>query len=627
VTNRPKTDWISGRRGELLLFIAVAILGISGALGSSDTVIGDGVDMYGTIWFYWYAKQTLFSLSDPSFTDLFFFPLGKDIFAHTGNNLVDAWASIPFQLTFPRFSWVKWWVVFLMVLNAVTFRWFASKVFHSRNAILFAAVAWELNPFTLFEITCGRFTQAFLPFLPLALGAFLMISNDRRWRWPIIAGIAAALQAWTYWFMGFFMLPALLWISIFELRNSPQRLVLIKRYALAGLVCVLIVAPGVWMMADAASLGLVPGLVGAEAGGGVEPLRLANNVSQTLHGYGGFSQLGPPMFTYIAWAVPLLLWFYVGGGRLRWLPIFIFVLAFSLGPVSPMPFSEDPVAMPHYMFAYQNIPFFDRLWFPYRMIVIGFAVGSLAFGYLIVKIERRWGLTRRAFAIILITWIALTTLEQNRFAIFPFVTKDLSPPASMIWLAEESDGVDAVVHLPFGVTQPSIVWQTIHGQPLYGGMGENAAVLWPEGFRERMRNSFMLSLLRATRNPDLEPRSPTYNPYQRNLMESEGFRWVVLHRDLLEMEFEKHLSPHEEGAARSNADLALERLAVLLGPAVATDGPLVIWDLSGEAEATEAIRPVSGWQEEHRWPGFMLNEYERALGAAGRIDEPFDRER
>jgi hypothetical protein len=294
--------------------------------------------------------------------------------------------------------------------------------------------------------------------------------------------------------------------------------------------------------------------------------------------------------------------------------------------MSPMPFADGPVVMPHYMFAYEHVPFFDRLWFPYRMIVIGFVVASLAFGYLIVQLERRKGLSTRLFTGLIICWIAVTTVEQNRFAIFPFVTKDLTPPESMNWLAAESEEIDAVIHLPYGVTQPAIVWQTIHNQPLFGGMGENASVLWPDGFRERMRNSFVQALLRATRNPELEPRTPQYNPYQRGLMEEEGFRWIVLHRDLLEMEFEKHLRVHVDGLARSKGDAVLGRLLDLIGPPVAVEGPLVVWDLTGESLATGTIAPTPGWDVEHDWPGFVLNDYEMALGAAGRIEEPFDRE-
>jgi len=600
---------------------------VSGALGDPWYVIGDGVDMYGTVWFYWYAKQTLLTLTDPSWTDLFFYPLGKDIFAHTGNNLVDAWASIPLQMIMPGFSWVKWWVVLMMVLNAVSFRWFASRVFESRNAALFCAVAWEVNPFTMFEITCGRFTQAFLPFLPLMLGAFIMTSRERSIRWPLVAGLSAGLQAWTYWFMGFFILPALGWLSIIGLKASSDRRALLKHYLVAAAVCIAVVAPGVLMMADAASLGLVPGLHDSQSLNSDEPMRLANNVSQTLHGYGGFSQLGPPMFTYIAWALPIIAWIFLGPGRGMWLPIFFVILAFSLGPMSPMPFLDGQIVMPHYMFAYKNIPFFDRLWFPYRMIVIGFAVASLAFGYLVMQLERRWGLTNRLFAIILFSWVCLTTFEQSRFAIFPFVTKDLTPPTSMTWLADESEDVDAVIHLPFGVTQPAIVWQTLHNQPLYGGMGENAEVLWPSNFRDRMRNSFIQSLLRATRNPEMEPRVPAYNDYQRSVMEEEGFRWIVLHRDLLEMEFEKHLPVHEDGLSRSKADLAVARLVALIGEPVAVEGPLVTWDLIGGSEVPNSIQPQVGWVAQHDWPGFVLNEYERALGAPGRIEEPFDRGR
>ena len=207
---------------ECAFYLLLALVAVSKALRPGH-VVGDGVDMYGSIWFFWYAAESLESLTSPSWTPLFFFPLGKDIFAHTGNNLLDAYLATPFQWVFGFTGWSRWWVVAVLVGNALSFRVLAKHLFSSSNAVFAATVAWQLNPYVLFEMTCGRYTQAFLWFLPLALYGFLKMQEDSRWRWPILAGVMTGLQAWTYWFMGFFMGLAFLWLGLHGLKRAADR--------------------------------------------------------------------------------------------------------------------------------------------------------------------------------------------------------------------------------------------------------------------------------------------------------------------------------------------------------------------------------------------------------------------
>ena len=100
-----------------VLVVGLAVGAVSACIGHPDLVIGDGVDLFGTFWFYWFIGDCIEHLRDPSFTDLMFHPLGKEIFAHTGNNFVDAVAAQPFRLLFgfPRYQPV--FVGFLLLVN------------------------------------------------------------------------------------------------------------------------------------------------------------------------------------------------------------------------------------------------------------------------------------------------------------------------------------------------------------------------------------------------------------------------------------------------------------------------------------------------------------------------------
>ena len=129
---------------EFLTYVVVALAAVGPALLSGG-VVGDGVDMYGTFWFYWWIQHCLGTLTDPGFTELMFHPLGKDIFAHTGNNFVDALAAQPFLavIGFPRFQ--PWFVAAMLVGNALTFRVLAKHLLSHRAAVWAASLLWIFN--------------------------------------------------------------------------------------------------------------------------------------------------------------------------------------------------------------------------------------------------------------------------------------------------------------------------------------------------------------------------------------------------------------------------------------------------------------------------------------------------
>ncbi len=607
------------RRLELFAYVAVALVGIAPAF-SPGHVVGDGVDLYGTIWFYWWIAHCLGGFLDPSWTDLFFHPLGKDIFSHTGNNFLDALFSVPFQWIFGSPAYQKWVVFSILVLNALSFRVLARGLFSNPWAVFGATLAWELNPYGLFELTAGRPTQAFLFFLPLAVHAFLQLpQREGREGWCMAAacGVATALQAWTYWFMGWFMALLFAWLALVDLWRHPTRRSLVLRYALAGGVCLLLVAPAAWQMSGLASTGAVPGLSAGTFSLTQAPQALSNNVAATLHGYLLLETVGAPMFSHLSWGLPVLAFVLWGRDRARWAPALVILLAWAIGPVLPMGPGKDPLVLPHYMAAYHALPFFDRLWFPYRLLSVAMLVASVMIGFVLERgLEARRIPVHRAGWLVL-AWAVWTAAEQHRYRIYPFVTRDLTPPETVQWLADQEG---AVLHLPFGVTHRSIVWQTVHELPMFGGMGENAPLLWPEGFKNRLRNSFVRTLVRATRKPGAEV---NYHPAQRAKLEEEGFRWVMLHRDLVELELprwtrDQRMTEEERIAGQQEVT---RQLVEILGDPTAVENEIVTWDLQGLTAPPEGISYQPGRLEARTWDSDQMSDYERVLRDEGRIRE------
>ena len=61
------------------------------------------LDGMGTQWFYWYAGELL--QGEPlEHSQLLFFPYGKEVFLHTGGNLVDAFLALRRADALPAFD-------------------------------------------------------------------------------------------------------------------------------------------------------------------------------------------------------------------------------------------------------------------------------------------------------------------------------------------------------------------------------------------------------------------------------------------------------------------------------------------------------------------------------------------
>jgi len=607
---------------EIGCYALVALGASAGALVHRGHVIGDGVDMFGTFWFYWWILHCLRTGQNPSHTDLMFHPVGKDIFAHTGDNFLDALAAAPFQavIGFPRYQPV--FVAALLLGNALAFRPLARARLGTGWASVGATLLWMTNPYVLFECMTGRFTQAMLWFLPGAVLAFLRagerVGEGRApWGQAALSGLLTALQAYTYWFMGYFMALAFAWLAVVDLWRSRARRRLALAYALAGAICLVSVLPALVPMALRARAGEVPGLVGGSGGVLGNPGKLANNVGADLHSYRLMETTGQPMLGTWVWglgALALLVW---GRDRARWVGLAGLLLLFALGPAVPDVFGHRLV-MPHYLLAYNLLPFFDRLWFPYRMLSVAMLGITMGLGTVLARLEGRLGRWGPAAIGALVLG---NLVEQNGNLAYPLLHRDFTPPALYGWIGRETGGL---IELPIGLSRISVAWQAVHQQPTWGGMGENAKLLWPPGFEKQAKNSFIRMLSTATRDPGAAAEL-TVNERDRISEIERGFRWVVLDRQLVDSEARR--AERALGKEKVDADTlvfrATEVLIARLGQPVAADGGLLCWDLEGgvkEGEVPDALRVQEEELTTRTWPEEKPPEYEENLRRLGRLE-------
>ena len=589
---------------ELGSYTLVAIGAVLPAILSGE-IIGDGVDLFGTFWFYWWIQECIASWSDPGFTQLFFFPLGKDIFAHTGNNFVDALLAQPFQYVIGYPTYQPWFIGFLLLANGLCFRPLARHVLGTGPAAWGATLLWMVAPYALFEFITGRLTQATLLFIPLAIYHFLRIGEGRK-RDPVLAGLWTGVAGWAYWFNGYFVVFVMAWLAVVALikREHPRRTLLLG-WLIAGLTCLLVIGPAYSQMSGLASSGDVPGL--SEAGSiFMPPEAVSNNVAPTLHGYFLMESVGHPMFSNLIWGGGLAMFVLLGRQRLRWLGFILVTLLIGVGPV--LDFGEQSFVLPYYMAAYHYLPFFDRLWFPYRILGVTFVGVAIGIGTLIRRVEHH----RLAVALPLLL-TAVTLVEQNEHLTYPLLSRDLTPPAVYSHIGQLGG---ALIEAPLGVSRSSIAYQPVHGQPTFGGMGESASVLWPDGYRRRLGNTFIQYVKYITRDP-VNPR-----PYKDNhlaTLKAEGYRWLILDRRLVDSEGARR---SRESDSTTPTDLPFKTTAAIiddLGLPWAVDGELVVWDLVGDSPTPIGLEPTDENLTVRTWEPETMPEYESHLREMGRL--------
>jgi hypothetical protein len=561
------------RRAQSILIwlstLLFALITVANGIGRDDRIIGDGVDVFGTFWFYWWVEHCFSNGISPGFSGLMFHPDGKDIFAHTGGNFVDALVSLPFQTIFGVPGFQAWFIGAVLIGNAASFRVLAGGLLSSPLAVWAASLLWMLNPYVLYELSGGRITQAFLWFLPLAIHHFMRAHTSHRS--AILAGVFTGLQAWTYWFMAWFMVPAFACLAWAKAREQTVPVsVLLRGYGVAALAALVVAGPGLWMMADrmgggpVAGLGSAGGLAGfVEALGRAPVGELQGWIANERHGAHTFGQ-----WVWGALALSALL---LPAGRRRWAWVLGVALAFSIGPTLVWADGQS-IPMLHYQLAFHTVPFLERLWFPYRWTVMAFMAAALVGGFWVQRAQARWG--GRWFVAVPVLLAMLTTVEQTAAGTIPLVTRGYQVPNVYVEIGERGGGI---IELPLAVVRESLMWQPVHGQPLFGGMGENVPVFWTPEFKHAMGNHFIRALgppMSGHARERLREKARDDLPQIRQ----RGMRWVVLDRHILMRVVARQASWKFNGSTPGEK---VEQLTELMGTPVAVDGALVVWDLDG----------------------------------------------
>ncbi|MCB9741190.1 MAG: hypothetical protein H6741_16525 [Alphaproteobacteria bacterium] len=570
-----------------------------GALG--EAYLGTaGVDQWGTQWFYWFTAQGLLSGEGFGETDLFFYPWGKDIYAHTGANVLDAILAAPLRAWLGPEWGYNLFVLGTLVLNALAAAKLAREATDDPVAIGTSAILFALGPYSMIEVDEGRPTQVVLwPMLLFVLYAW-RTGRQPGLRAPALAGLMLALSGLFYWFYAFFGGMLALGMGLARAAAPPEGagggLRVFLRYAAIAAVAALCVAPFAAPLAIQAFAepGSVPGLLDVEQWTlfqvppvTAEGVRIGVYTWQPLAGGSGFyvvDQHGEEFFnlTHLSFG-PLELALLIGGplaargrDRVALVAVLLVGALLALGPLVVLGSHWYP--NPVYIGIVKAVPFLRRLWWPGRgAIIIGLA-GVLSAAWMIARLRERPAL--QALAVLL----ALGGLWQGHRerGLSPFPSWSSEIPAGYRCLAGGPPG--ALIELPYAWTQAHLYFQTAHGRPILGGMIEdNPTFSPPEATAFREDNSFIAALLGFdTKHPDAKP----WTDADKQAVNELGYRYVVIQRDGYDLpEADTHLR-------RRAQDIHLRRATQLfrdmLGPVVWSDEAIAIYAPWGDPAPCEA---------------------------------------
>lgn len=575
-----------------ILLALLAVLGHA-LLHPTTRVVGSPtVDGFGTQWFFWFAGEVLAGRQPAGATDLLFHPWGKDLYAHTGGNLVDAWLATPLRALFGPVAGFDAWVAVVLLTNAWAGSRLAAAVGAPRAWAWTGGLALVLNPYVLGEIDLGRVTQAWLAPAGLALAGLITMRNARD---AALAGLALGVTALVYWYYGLLLAAVAVLHGAWALLAGPARVRALGLHAAAAVAALLVTLPFAAPMVTALGAGEVPGLLALDGTGPLAPLALRTvegdvqglYVVAPLLGAAGsllddgtgseglrFNAGLPALF-----AVHLIAGL-LGGGLLlarggvrRWGWIVgagALAILVASGPAVVL--GGHLVPNRPWIALVAAVDVLRRWWWPGRAVFVLHLLVAALLPVLLTALPRGARLVGGAGLLLVVLGLL------RRDALVPLATWDAAVPGALACLAAAPPG--AVIDLPLLVDQKNLWFQTVHQKPLLGGMLLKKTAFAPPAFTALRADDPLLRSLEAVGNREYTRELEPATPEARAALGAHGYRYVLARIDAF-----RRTRTGADGEATWISEWSRPRrqLLALLGPPAIEDEALAIWTLSGAA--------------------------------------------
>ncbi|MDP2312535.1 MAG: hypothetical protein Q8P41_06480 [Pseudomonadota bacterium] len=580
-----------------VLAVAFAIVAVLGpvVLSPASRIVGSpSVDGFGTQWFFWFASEVLAGRQGAGWTDLLFFPWGKDLYAHTGGNLVDAWLATPLRYTFGPVAGFDLWIAVLLATNAWAGARLAAAFGVPKGWRWPAAVALVLNPYVLGELDLGRPTQAWLAPAGFALAGLVSMRSVGA---AVLSGLALAVTGLVYWYYGLLLGVVAVLHAVWRILAGPGRLGALGRHGVAATVALVVAWPFAAPMLRALDAGEIPGLLALDGTGPLAPLALRTLegdpqglyvVAPLAAAAGSLLDEGelrfnpgiPAMFAvHLVVAVLGLAWMLARGGEgarsgvraWGWLAIAAtLTLLVASGPAIVI--GGHLVPNRPWIALVATVDILRRWWWPGRAIFLFhlFVAGLLP--VLLRALPRKLWIPAGA-ALLLATGVPL-----RREALLPLATWEAVVPGSLACLAAAPAG--AVIDLPLLVDQKNLWYQTVHKKPILGGMLLKKEAFVPLAFTALRKSDPLLAALEAVGDRQYTRNVIPATSEARAALAAHGYRYVLARVDAF-----RRPRTDADGAVVWVSEWSRPRrqLLALLGAPAVEDDALAFWTLDGSA--------------------------------------------
>ena len=512
-------------------------------------------------------------------TGLLFHPWGKDVYLHSGGNVLDAAMALPFRFLLGPQLGYNVFVLAVLVANGLGAAALCRELGAPRLGAGLLGALVVVDPYTIGELEGGRPTQAVLIFLFLFWRDWMRLSRGGSWGVAMRAGLWLGLTGLCYWFYAIFGAMAALLTAPILLLGQPSMGPRFGRMVVSGLVSALVALPLAWPMLQALGAQQVPGMLDLGQLDAVPPslvtregwdvgLHVLEPASRRIGFLFGDGEVLRFVADHRAMSTPLLVAALLGfvarrdrqSAALGCLLVLGLLLATGprLGPDGPLDFV--------YVGLTELIGPLRRLWWPSRALALVVVAGVGGAALLLARLRGRPRLAAAVAGLILVAGGA----ELQLTGPVPLSMASAEVPDVYRCLASAEKG--AVVELPYGGKPARLHYQAVHGQPLFGGMLEDNPVFAPsDHVALREDNTWLLALFAA------------FEPQGRRSTEASQARLEIDRVALGELGFRYVLVDHQEVRARLEAKgnragaqrqerMSRVRIRELLGPAAYDDG-------------------------------------------------------
>lgn len=501
-------------------------------------------------------------------TTRIYWPLGAEVLGIFGN-LGAALVAQPFRALLGDPGYWNLYLSTAVVTNGLAMGWLARRAGADRAGSILGALAFALAPPLMQEIGRGEPEVLWAAPLPLAVGLGLGALTGGR-REALLCGLALAVASLIWWFHGLFawVVIGLLWLV--RLRAEPARrgelVRQIGRVFKVWLPCLLAAIP----VLAAANRGHLPDLDELYLPGEAGPSFGASLVFERMtRDVLALDRLLAVPSLSAGWVASLLVlglvfgWIGTHGGRRSfWLLVALGFAILALGPWLSPRWGMSEAWLPLPLRALQVLlPPLVALDRPDRLLIVTALALALTLALLWGPLSLR--LSARARPWTLGGVVAAVSALPALAGLLPLPTFDHAPPA---WV-EHVSGEGALLHVPLGWSESSILWQNNHGADVSGGPDEVEAMRDPTPYRTAFEETPALAFFRELQRGRM-------GADERIWLKQRGARWIVVHTA-----FMRQLIRSSEGPEIDALEPLMDRIDVSFGPAVYEDEDVRLYEI------------------------------------------------